>query len=131
MRDSFFRRKARFDVLNDHIVVADPKQPRMVTLDSWLELVFQMADGEHTVGQMIAHLGKGYDGGPPAGLDQQIIEIVNNLVQLGFVELVAEGKPLPFYLSQPVSKQDPAAAKAAMMQDGFLKPTPSAPGSRG
>ncbi|MCI0638175.1 MAG: hypothetical protein L0Y72_25025 [Gemmataceae bacterium] len=121
MRELYFRRTARFDLLNGHIVVADPKQPRMVTLDPWLELVFQMADGEHTIDQMIVHLGKGYEGGSPAGLDQQVLDIVNHLVAEGFVELVANSTTLPFYLTEPVSKQDAAEAKAAMLRDGFIK----------
>jgi hypothetical protein len=121
MREKFLRRNARYDLLGDQVVVADPRQPRMVTLDPWLERIFEMADGEHTVDQVIEYLGNGYEGGAPAGLDQQITEIVNRLADAEFVELVAEPAPLPFYLSEPVSKQDPKKAKAAMLKDGFLK----------
>jgi hypothetical protein len=45
----------------------------------------------------------------------------NRLAHAGFVELVSAPAPLPFYLSEPVSQQDPKKAKAAMLKDGFLR----------
>ena len=120
MRELFVRRKARFDLVNGRVLIVDPKRPRMVTLDSWLELVFQLADGERTLGQIIEHVAHAYDGQMPAGLDQQVIDIVECLVGEGFLELVLASKALPSYLAQAISQQDPAEAKAAMIRDEFI-----------
>ncbi len=122
MENLYFRRIARFDLVDERVVVFDAKQPRVITLDAWPELVFQMADGEHTIQQMIEHLGEQYEDGVPVGLSDQIIATVKQLIDEGILELASGSQVLPSYLSIPVSEQNPEKEKAAMIRDGFIKP---------
>src|SRR6478735_184689 len=56
----YFSRVARFDRIGEKIVAVDPNAPRIITMDPWPQLVFQMADGQHTVDQLRAHLASQY-----------------------------------------------------------------------
>lgn len=115
----YFSRAARFDRIGDKIVAVDPNAPRMITLDPWPELVFQMADGQHTVAQLGAHLASQYQKGAPAGLDQQVASIVRDLERERLIRLHSEPVTLPFYLAKPVAEQNPEEARKAMERDGF------------
>ena len=115
----YFSRAARFDRVGDRIVAIDPNAPRMVTMDPWPELVFQMADGQRTVNQLRAHLAAQYDKGAPAGLDEQVHSIVRDLEREHLIRLHKDPAVLPFYLAKPVAEQDPDEARKAMDQDGF------------
>jgi hypothetical protein len=114
----YFSRVARIDRMGGKIVAIDPNAPRMITMDPWPELVFQMADGQHTVAQLREHLASQYEKGAPPGLDEQVNSIVRHLEQDRLIRLHSEPVTLPFYLSKPVSEQNPEDARKAMERDG-------------
>lgn len=118
----YFSRAARFDRVGDKIVAVDPNAPRMITMDPWPELVFQMADGQHTVDQLRADLVSKYDKGAPAGLNEQVASIVRDLERERLIRLHAQPTTLQFYLAKPVAEQDPEEARKAMERDGFGGP---------
>ena len=48
-------------------------------------LAFMAADGEHTIGEFVQHMGSQYEGGTPPGLREQIHGIVNELAAEGIL----------------------------------------------
>ncbi len=119
--EKFLSRCARFDMMDNQVVIIDPGAPRLVTLDPWPELVFMAADGQNRVKDLADHLGKKYEDGPPKGLEKQVNQIVHNLLREGLVKLSDVPIELPYYLSIPRSEQDPDKAKKLMEDDGFIK----------
>jgi hypothetical protein len=99
----YFSRAARFDRLGEKIVAVDPSAPRVITMDPWPELVFQMADGQHTIDQLRGHLASQYEKGAPAGLDEQVNSIVRDLERERLIRLHPQPATLPFYLAEPVA----------------------------
>jgi hypothetical protein len=117
----YFSRAMCFDHLGDGIVVVDKNAPRMITMDPWPQLVFRMADGQHTVDELRAHLAGQYEEGVPPGLFDQIISVVQNLEREGLIQLNDKPVKLPFYLAQPMSQQNAEEARQAMERDGYGK----------
>ena len=115
----YFSRAARFDWMSEQVVAIDPNAPRIITMDPWPELVFQMADGQHTVDQLRAYLSAEYEKGAPSGLNEQVISIVRELERERLIRLHGAPVALPFYLEKPVAEQDTVEARKAMERDGF------------
>lgn len=97
----FMSRTARYRVFETGIVVIDPNSPRVITMDPWPQLIFLSADGAHTVAQFVDHLSAQYEGGAPAGLTNQIHDIVSKLERDGLLHLHAEPMPLPSMFQEP------------------------------
>ncbi len=125
MDDLYFSRTTPWSRLGDHIVAHDSKSaqaPRMVTMEPWHEMVFLAADGEHTVGQFVEHMGSQYEGGAPPGLGQQIHDIVNALIDESLLNLHEEPSPLPPYIAEEHFDESPETRKRQMEEDGFIEP---------
>jgi len=103
IQSMYFSRTARFDRMGDKTIAIDPNSPRVITMDPWPELVFGMADGQHTVGELQAHMAGEYKNGPPAGLDEQIVSVVRELEQEHLIRLHDKAVQLPFYLAKPIA----------------------------
>lgn len=121
LQKQYFARCARYDVVGEHVVAVDPHNPRVITMDSWFEIIFAAADGQHTVGDYITQVSSEYPGGAPQGLTKQISEFVEKMVAEGLIRLSPIPVDLPYYLALPVSKQDPEKAKELMIRDGVIK----------
>lgn len=121
MKASYFVRCARFEMTDGHVTVIDPKSPRVVTLDPWLEVIYGAADGQRTMQQFIEHLKTQYSGGAPAGLEEQTLQLVGKLQAEGLIRLTDHKTQLPYYLSMPIAEQDKEKALAEMKKDGYIK----------
>ncbi len=115
----YFSRIARFDQVGGKTIAIDPNSPTVITMDPWPELVFDMADGQHTIGQLQTYMASQYDKGAPAGLNEQVISVVHQLEQEHLIRLHDKAVQLPFYLAKPIAEQNPDEAREAMQRDGF------------
>lgn len=89
-RDLYFRRIASWDIgSNNEVIVIDPKQPRLLTLDPWPEMIFISADGQRTVAEYVLYAAEKYTGTVPDLLDKTIIDEIENLLQYGIIQLTA------------------------------------------
>ncbi len=124
MDDSFFSRAATWSRTGgQRLTVHDsfsPKAPRVITMEPWHEVAFMAADGEHSVGDFIRHMGSQYDGGMPAGLSEQIRGIIRELVAEGVIRLHPEPKSLPPYFAEDHFAQPADVREAQMESDGLL-----------
>lgn len=100
------------------IVSFDP--PTAQALDPWLGTVVALADGKHTIEQLIGHLSSKYTLGAPGDLQQTIESIVNRLVEADVIQLSSEAQTLPLYLSTPFEKQDYQLSMEQMLKDKHI-----------
>ena len=124
MDHPYFSRCATWYLMEGRLTVNDsssPRAPRVITMEPWHEVVFGAADGEHTVDEFVEQLGRHYEGGVPAGLRSQVVEIIATLVGEGIMRTHATPKPLPIYLAEDYFAQPPEVRKAQMQADGFIK----------
>jgi len=116
----FFARNVTYEMVGERVALMGPG-PTVTSVDDWGQLVFLAADGEHTVGELIAQLAGKYPNGIPRELPEQVRHIVREMAKAGFLTLAANRAPLPYYLSMPMQKQDVQRSKRLMEADGFIK----------
>ncbi|MFC5500613.1 hypothetical protein ACFPOE_23930, partial [Caenimonas terrae] len=54
----FFARNVRYELMGERVVLVGRDSPTMTTIDDRGQTVFLAADGEHRVGELIAHLAR-------------------------------------------------------------------------
>ena len=94
----------------------------LTPLDPWMGAVVSLADGQHTVGQLIQHMAIQYPNGAPDNLLETIESVFKRLTETEVVELTLRPSILPYYLRIPMDEQDPKKATEMMINDGFLRP---------
>ena len=98
------------------IDIYNPDQKRE-TLEPWLGLVLQYADGQSTIETLYQNLTARYNGSPPANLRATILSVISRLVDLQFVVLTKEATDLPYYLSLPYEQLDLEKAKKLLNEN--------------
>ena len=98
------------------IDIYNPDQKRE-TLEPWLGLVLQYADGQSTIETLYQNLTARYNGSPPANLRATILSVISRLVDLQFIVLTKEATDLPYYLSLPYEQLDLEKAKKLLNED--------------
>jgi hypothetical protein len=125
MDAQYFSRCATWYQMKGRLVVNDsrsPNAPRVITMEPWHEIVFSAADGEHTVADLVATLGREYAGGPPAGLREQVCSLIADLAGEGIVRLHESPVKLPPYYAEEYFAEPAAVRKAQMQADGLIPP---------
>jgi hypothetical protein len=81
-------------------------------------MVVAMADGQHTIGQLIDYLQQQYNGSPPADLEKTIESVIDRLTEAETVMLTDEPVDMPYYLSLPAEQLNLDKARQMMAEDG-------------
>ena len=89
--------------------------------EPWLGLVVSLADGQHTIEQLIEYSSGHYQDGPPGNLDATIESALDRLVETGTLQLSSEPIELPYYLSLSAERLDIPKALHLMAEDGYTK----------
>jgi hypothetical protein len=119
----YFKRNTVYKVEGDIVSLVDVHDNNSVTpLDPWMGTVVSLADGQHTVGQLIQHLAGQYPNGAPENLAETIESVIKRLSETDVVTLTPEPTTLPYYLNMPMDDQNPKLATELMVNDGFLRP---------
>ncbi len=120
-KDSYFFRAVIYAMQNDKVLLVDMKKPKESTsLDPWLGRVVALADGQHTIQELIDFLASQYPNGAPANLADTVESVVKRLQETHVVHLSDEPVDLPYYLAIPANEQDPEKARALIEKDGFI-----------
>ena len=90
-------------------------------LDPWPGLVVSLADGQHTIQQLIEHLAGQYHGAPPQELERTIESVIERLTETEVLKLADQAVNLPYYLSLPAEKLDMEMARRLMTDDGYFQ----------
>lgn len=119
-KSHYFYRTAVYADNNGKAALADINNPAQLSpLEPWFGLIIPLADGKHTIDELIVHVARSYQGGAPAELDRTLMSVVERLVDGKL--LVTSEKPveLPYYLTLPIEQLDVEKAKDLMAKDGL------------
>ena len=120
-KSKYFFRTAVFTYQEGEVGLVDVHESSdITTLDPWLGKVFAMADGQHTIQELVDCLSLQYPQGPPPDLEKTIESVIDRLTQVGVVRLTDEPIELPYYLAIPTEEQDDKKAKELMIKDGYI-----------
>jgi len=120
-KSKYFYRTAVFAKLGDKVMLVDLNDPEaeVPPLESWLGLVVSLADGQHTIQQLLDYLTSHYGDSTPDSLEQTIESVMERLTKNEVIKLADEAHALPYYLSRSADKLDIEMAKEAMADDGY------------
>ncbi|MFC1602283.1 hypothetical protein ACFL3U_01815 [Pseudomonadota bacterium] len=122
-KDQYFFRAVIYAIQKDKVLLVDMKNPKASTpLDPWLGRVVGLADGQHTVQELIDFLASQYPGGAPENLADTVESVIKRLKETHVIHLSDEPVELPYYLATPANEQDPEKAKELIEKDGFIAP---------
>jgi hypothetical protein len=118
----FFKRIAVYKVEGEDVSIVDVQANNVLTpLDPWMARVVLLADGQHTIAQLIQHMSNQYPDGAPENLVETIESVIMRLTESDVVELTARPSLLPYYIRLPIDEQDPKEATQLMLKDGFIQ----------
>ncbi len=118
----YFYRTVVFTRADGQIALADIYNPNLTSpLESWLGIVVSLADGKHTLAQLIEYLASQYPGNPPEALEATIASVVERLAEGELVKTSEEPVELPYYLAQPIERLDLEKARQLMHADGYTR----------
>lgn len=119
--EHYFKRNSVYRIEGDTVSLVDVDDNNAVTpLDPWLGMVVSLADGQHTVSQLIQHLASQYRDGAPNNLTETTESVVKRLCDSNVVILSPQPTTLPYYLSRPLDELEPKYATEMMIKDGFI-----------
>jgi hypothetical protein len=122
-RSQYISRCVVFSKKGDKVSLIDLYNPDLEPLvyESWLGLVVALADGQHTIQELISYTSQHYANGPPGGLDSTIESAVKRLSETGIVRLSYEPIELPYYLTLPAERLDVPRALHLMAENGYTQ----------
>lgn len=117
----YFKRNAVYKVEEDTISLVDVQNGNTITaIDPWMGMVVSLADGQHSIDQLIQHMTAQYSDNAPDNLIETIESVITRLIESDAIELTARPSLLPYYLRLPLDEQDPKQATKVMIEDGFI-----------
>jgi len=101
------------------VTLVDIFNPNVVgeVLEKWFGMVLQLADGQHTVEELIGFISKQYNDAPPNNLKETIVSFVERLAASKLIVLAKDPTELPYYLSAPCEYLDIEKAKKLLEKD--------------
>jgi hypothetical protein len=115
----YFYRNVIFSSKNNQISLVDINHPdRVTSLEEWLGIVVSLADGQHTIQQMIDYMSKQYREAP-VNLEETLHSVVERLEEGKIIQLSKSVVSLPYYLTLPIEELDIEKAKKLIMEDGY------------
>ncbi|HEC28376.1 MAG TPA: hypothetical protein ENI65_02145 [Gammaproteobacteria bacterium] len=120
-KSKYFYRTAVFARQGDKIMLVDLHNPEKEEppLERWLGLVVSLADGQHTIQQLLDYMTDHYDGKPPESLEKTIESVLERLTKNEVIKFADEAYKLPYYLSRSADKLDLDMARRVMADDGY------------
>ena len=115
----YFYRNVIFSKQGKTISIIDIYNPNndREELDPWFGMVLQLADGQHTIDQLLQFMTTQYNGMPPENLGETIHSVVQRLADNKLIVLTEKPTELPYYLSLPYEMLDIEKAKKELSKD--------------
>ena len=116
---NYFYRNVIFSKKRDKISLIDIYKPNKnkLELEPWFGLILQLADGQHTIEDLLKHLSNKYQGNPPPKLKETIQSVIERLSKSNLIVLTENKTELPYYLSLPLENLDVDKAKKMLDED--------------
>lgn len=125
-KSQYFYRNIVISKQGDKVSIVDINNPEKeaLTFEPWLGLVVVLADGQHTIGELIDTLKQKYNGSPPAELERTIESVIERLTETQAIILTDEPVEMPYYLSMPAEQLNLDKARQLMAEDGHTDNSP-------
>lgn len=122
-KSQYFYRIAFFSMQEDKVSLLDANDlsAKTPSLEPWPGVVVSLADGQHTIQQLIENLAGQYGGAPPQELERTIESVIERLTETEVLKLADQAVNLPYYLSLPAEKLDMEMARRLMTDDGYFQ----------
>lgn len=118
----YFYRILLYTLVDGQVALVDKHDhDKTIPLDPWLGLVISLADGKHTIAELIDHVESSYKGIPPADLEKTLQSVIDRLVNSQALQFADKSFTLPYYLTLPKELLDAEKANKLMVEDGFIK----------
>ena len=115
----YFYRTVIFTRENNQVALADIDHPESVNpLEEWLGTVISLADGSHSIQEMIDYMSKQYPM-PPPSLEKTIHSVIDRLLESKLIKLSENPVTLPYYLAAPIEELDLEKARNLIKEDGY------------
>ncbi len=119
----YFYRNVTFSRKDNKTSLADIYNPTLSSpLEDWLGTVISLADGQHTIQELIDYLKAHYHGMAPSNFEKTVESVFDRLVEGKLVVFSKEPVELPYYLAEPIELLDIEKAKKLMIEDGHTQP---------
>jgi len=117
----FFSRLVTFTRKDQQVGLADINHPDTISpLDDWLGVVVSLADGHHTIQEMISFMARQYNQQQaPENLEKTLHSVIERLVEESVISLSNRITTLPYYLAMPIEELDIEKAKKLMIEDNY------------
>ena len=89
-------------------------------MEDWMGTVVSLADGKHSIAQLIDYLGQQYPQ-KPENLEETLHSVIERLLEGEMIELSDEPVELPYYLSAPIEALDVEKAKKMIAEEEAAK----------
>lgn len=119
----YFYRNAVFTRKDGQVALTDINNPEISTpLDEWLGTVLSLADGQHTIEEMVNYL-RGHYQYPqaPPNLEETIFSVIGRLIDGDLIQLSDKKIELPYYLASPIEELDIEKAQKLISEDQLKK----------
>jgi len=121
----YFYRNSIFTRKNNQVSLVDINQPDSATpMDEWLGIVVSLADGLHTIQELIDYISKRYQE-VPADLEKTLHSVIERLEEGKIIQLSENTVSLPYYLTLPIEELEIEKAKKMIREDGYTTPKPN------
>lgn len=116
---AYFYRTAIFTRTNNQVALADIRQPGNTTpLDDWMGIVVSLADGQHTIQELVDYMGVQYPQAPQ-NLEETLHSVIERLQEGKIIQLSEQAVELPYYLASPIEELDIDKATDLIRKDGY------------
>lgn len=120
-KSQYFYRSALYQRNGEKITLIDPFDRKLKTeLDPWLGIVVSLADGKHSIAELLDYLESRYGNQAPDKLTQTVESAVERLLESKAIQLSDKPVILPYYLETSAEKHDIEQVKTVMLEDGFI-----------
>jgi hypothetical protein len=117
----YFYRTAIFTRKNNQVALADINQPDHTSpLDDWMGVVVSLADGKHTIQELIGYMTAQYPQAP-GNLEETLHSVIERLQEGKIIQLSEKAVDLPYYLASPIEELDLEKAADLIKQDGYTQ----------
>ena len=115
----YFYRTIAFTRKGNKVALADIHHPDKTTeLEEWMGVVISLADGKHTLQELLDFMRSQYQQAPES-LEDTLTSVVERLIEGEMIKLNETQIDMPYYLASPVEHLDLERAKALMAEDGY------------
>lgn len=119
-REKYCYRILSFTRLGGEVALIDRFDPeKTIPLESWLGTVISLADGQHSIKELIDYLRGHYGTNVPAELERTVESVIERLIESQALMLSDKPYALPYHLSRPFEELDPNEAKLSMAEGGY------------